>query len=189
MILGAVLLAAGASRRFGAEDKLLTPVRGVPMVCHAARLVARFPKRLAVVSSDAVRPVIEAEGVSTHRIPAGGQGDSLAAAVSRLGAVDRLAVFLGDMPDLTAGDVDRLLATDPSRPACAVLDGVMMPPVIFPRAWLSDLTALTGDRGAGALLRAASPTLVSLPPSRLHDVDRPEDLKAIQSDGAFVSPS
>ena len=37
-----VLLAAGASRRFGAEDKLLAPWQGQPLVMAASRALLRF---------------------------------------------------------------------------------------------------------------------------------------------------
>lgn len=188
MTVVAVLLAAGASRRFGAEDKLLEPLNGVALVRHAARLAARFPRALGVVSSVRVQAEVAAEGLDTLLLPDGlGQGDSLAAAVAQVGAVSRLAVFLGDMPLLTDADADAILAADPARPACAVLNGVTMPPAIFPHDWLPRLAALTGDRGAGSLLRAASPAPLPIPAARLRDVDRPADLQAIQSPMASVS--
>jgi molybdenum cofactor cytidylyltransferase len=48
-----------------------------------------------------------------------------------------------------------------------------MPPALFGARHFGALEALSGDRGAGALL-ADAPCL-PLPPGRL-DVDRPEDL-------------
>lgn len=189
MTVGAVLLAAGASHRFGAEEKLLAPLNGDALIRHAARIVAGFPVRLAVVSSDAVRAEVERSGIPCLTVPAGrGQGDNLAAGVRAIGDVDRLAVFLGDMPFLRAEDVARLLSTDPHRPACATLNGVPLPPAIFPRHWLPRLAVLSGDRGAGALLRAGDVAHPAIPAAHLRDVDRKGDLDPIQSDRGSLSP-
>ncbi len=48
-----LLLAAGLSRRFGGDDKLLTLFRGQALVRHAAAVMARLflDRRMAVVSS------------------------------------------------------------------------------------------------------------------------------------------
>ncbi|RMD92487.1 MAG: nucleotidyltransferase family protein, partial [Alphaproteobacteria bacterium] len=65
-----ILLAAGASRRFGDADKLLAEARGRPLVSHAARALADvLPERVAVVSSAEVGAVLA--GFRLVRIPPG----------------------------------------------------------------------------------------------------------------------
>ena len=49
----AILLAAGTSRRFGGEDKLLAPLAGGPLALHAARhIVGLAPRRRIAVCRD-----------------------------------------------------------------------------------------------------------------------------------------
>lgn len=64
MRIGALLLAAGMSRRFGPEDKLLADLNGMPMVAHAARALDLVgpDRRIAVTGSDAVGNLLSAEG-------------------------------------------------------------------------------------------------------------------------------
>lgn len=178
-ITGAVVLAAGASHRFGAADKLLAPVRGEPMVQHALRLVLRedLAVRVVVTASGGVSAV--ARGVEVCAVPPGSQSDSLRAGIAWLQArgAARALVLLGDMPFVTDADVSRILAAPHDRPACAVLDGTPMPPAAFPARLFGALMALTGDRGAGTLLRQLPDLIpIPLPPAHLHDIDRPADL-------------
>ena len=43
MNLSLVVLAAGASRRFGADNKLLQLLDGKPLLCHTLALAAALP--------------------------------------------------------------------------------------------------------------------------------------------------
>ena len=64
MSLGVLLLAAGQSRRFGPQDKLLAPLAGRPVVAHALDALA-LPEadfRLAVVSTDQVATITRQAG-------------------------------------------------------------------------------------------------------------------------------
>lgn len=179
MTRAAVLLAAGASRRFGAEDKLLAPLNGQPLVLHAAQVLRALPveRHLAVVSSHAVGDRLRGVGLEVITIPPGrGQAASLVAAVSRLREETHLLVMLGDMPFLRADDVTPLLEADPDSPHGSRRDGIG-PPAIFPAAWFPRLAALTGDEGAGRLLRALPPEAhLPVPASALRDIDTPDDL-------------
>ena len=49
-----VVLAAGASRRFGTENKLLQPLAGKPLLCHTLERAAALPvaRRVAVCSAE-----------------------------------------------------------------------------------------------------------------------------------------
>ncbi|WP_435167471.1 nucleotidyltransferase family protein [Falsirhodobacter sp. 1013] len=175
MIVGA-LLAAGASRRFGAEDKLLAPLQGRPLVAHAAKRMTRaaLDHCFAVVSS---AEVAQAVGVDTVMIPAGGgQADSLVAAVRHLpDTTTHLLILLGDMPYLEDEDLALILSGD--GPRCAVADGHVSPPALFPREWFPRLLTLRGDEGAGKLLRHHPEAHCPLPPASLRDIDRPDDLR------------
>lgn len=193
----ALILAAGLSRRFGAEDKLLFPLGGRPMVAHALDLIRGHPGIAATVlvaSTEAVADLAVAHGARVVRVPPGTpQSGSLRAgmaALCDLGAavgVTRLLVMLGDMPFVTVPDIDRLLeASEQLGCACADLDGVPMPPAVFSPEAFDALASLEGDRGAGALLRAF-PQAARVPcdPGHLRDIDRKDDLGGTGSETAI----
>ena len=185
MTIGALVLAAGQSRRFGTEDKLLAVRNGRPLVAASLRLTQRpgIAQRLAVVSSPAVAALAVGLGVVPLKIdPGQGQSASLRAGLVRLRdlGTTRLLVLLGDMPFVTPRDIDRILARPSDRPACASLDGVPMPPAVFPGSWFDRIAALDGDRGAGSLLRDLDPAdLLPLPAASLRDIDLPDDLDGV----------
>lgn len=182
MSLGALLLAAGQSRRFGAQDKLLADLSGAPLVSHAARLLDRpqIAHRIAVVSSDAVAALLGGMGFAVAmQAPGQPQSASLAAGIAALRSrgADRALILLGDMPFLQAGDIAALLALPADRPASAWAQDAPCPPAVFPESWFDRLSGLTGDRGAGALLRDLPPEgRLALPAQHLRDIDRPQDL-------------
>ena len=62
MTLSLVVLAAGASRRFGAPNKLLQPLDGKPLLCHTLTLARQLPveQRIAVCSTQTAPLAAEA---------------------------------------------------------------------------------------------------------------------------------
>ncbi len=180
MVVAGVLLAAGHSRRWGAGNKLLAPLRGQPLVCHAATTLRRAPIHLrAAVLRD---PQVAAALAGLPALPPDGcdQSASLRAAVRWASAqgAGALLVLLGDMPALSDDLVAAVVAACADRPAAVRHpDGRAGVPACFPAALFPALTALRGDRGAGALLSGAA--LVPAPARELADVDAPADLAAI----------
>ncbi|MEM1065762.1 MAG: NTP transferase domain-containing protein, partial [Pseudomonadota bacterium] len=84
-----VLLAAGASRRFGAADKLLAPLNGRPLISYAARaLVAAKPDVLIAISRNADVDTMLA-GFDIMKPPENDpkQSDSLRAGIARAQAL------------------------------------------------------------------------------------------------------
>ncbi|WP_142663874.1 nucleotidyltransferase family protein [Paracoccus laeviglucosivorans] len=185
MITGALVLAAGQSRRFGSDDKLLAPLRGKPMVSATFDLVrhTELDARLVVVSNPRVATLAEFHGLKAVQI-ASGQEQSASLreglAILRKKGVERLLVLLGDMPFLATGDITRLLSCDGSQASCAQLNGQPMPPAVFPASWFDRLERTSGDRGASAMLRDI-PTELRLPlaPERLRDIDLRSDLSSL----------
>lgn len=180
------LLAAGHSRRFGTADKLLAPLNGCPLVCHAAAaLMAMRPSldQVGVVAAHA--EVIRLLPAFDPITPAGpGMGDSLAAAARwAMGQGARcLLVTLGDMPRVPPAHLAALVAGRTDRPAASQPTGApdlprVMVPAAFPAAMLPDLAALSGDKGAQRLLRDAHG--IPLDAGALTDIDRPEDLERL----------
>jgi molybdenum cofactor cytidylyltransferase len=180
MPVAILLLAAGASRRFGADNKLLAPLAGKPLVRHAADAARAVPAALhLVVASD---PAVEALFPDFRRVrvePGLPQSESLKAgvAVARALRADQVAVVLGDMPGVTADLIQAVIDRGASQPA-AVTDGLLItPPASLPSTVFDAVADLTGDTGAGAILRHLPPEqLIVVPPGTLADIDTPADL-------------
>ena len=187
MIVG-LLLAAGASRRFGAQDKLQADFRGRPLVTHAAGALGRAgtDRLLAICRTAEVAALLDGfESLSPD--PEGDQAASLRAGVRRaraLGAT-KLLIALGDMPLVGTELLRKLIAAcGPAHPASAHDGTRMMPPACFPADMLADLLSLEGDRGAASLLRGRPPGTARLCPApayRLRDIDTPEALRAAEA--------
>ncbi len=187
MTLAGIVLAAGHSRRFGAEDKLLAPLDGHPVAAHAAAAMrtARVDLRIAVTRSDAVAALFAGFDIVQLPPEAEVQSDSLRAGVARartLGAT-RVLIALADMPGVDAALLDSVAERGLREGRAAVTDGARrMPPAAFGADAFDALMQVRGDSGAGALLRALpEAALVRAAPGQLADIDRPEDLAALSA--------
>lgn len=184
MSLGIVILAAGASRRFGDADKMLALLEGRPVLAHVLGAAAQVgaEARLVVASSEPVARLGHDAGFAVEMVPPGlPQSASLKAGLSRLDGmgVTRLLVMLGDMPWIAAGDLRELISLAGNGAAYASDGNAPMPPALFPASMFGGLGASAGDRGAGHLLRAIPDNQrLHLPAERLRDIDTPSDLPA-----------
>ncbi|MBZ6077449.1 nucleotidyltransferase family protein [Microvirga puerhi] len=168
--VAAVLLAAGRGTRFGDEPKLLARIEGKALVRHVAEA--------AVLST--ADPVIvvtghRAEEVETalHGLPvqivenalfAEGLSTSLKAGFAALPRAARAAiVLLGDMPFVKADLIDALTAAWRERGEPAALiptwNGQRGNPVVISRNLEGMIMKLSGDVGAGLILRGRSDVL------------------------------
>lgn len=183
--IGVVLLAAGRSRRFGDDDKLLAPVAGMPLALHAAaRIAALAPGRRIAVCSDGDSELAQRLAaldfeIAVNSDEAAGLSRSLACGIAELarGSEAAALVVLADMPFVTTAHLRALLARfDPLHaPVVASTDGrTAMPPALFAQTLFDSLQASVGDRGGKALLDGAA--LVTASPDELADIDRPGDI-------------
>ena len=161
--LAGIVLAAGLSRRY-AGDKLLAPFSGMPLAAHVADLLATLglQHRLAVcpVGHEDRAGLFEDRGfeIIWNDAPELGMGRSLALGAVQAQALGASAILvcLADMPNVTAAHLRRLIELGQGGELVATeVNGVRMPPAVFPAAMLPGLAALTGDRGARALLTEA----------------------------------
>jgi CTP:molybdopterin cytidylyltransferase MocA/xanthine/CO dehydrogenase XdhC/CoxF family maturation factor len=124
----AVVLAAGLSRRMGARNKLLLPMRGQPMIRRVLDnvLAAGFVEVVAVLGhqADEVRSALEPLGVRlvmNERFESG-QVSSVRAGLGALEQpVDAVLVCLGDQPLLETADLLALQAAYRERPHGSIL--------------------------------------------------------------------
>jgi molybdenum cofactor cytidylyltransferase len=193
--IAAIILAAGKSSRYlaagGAEStKLVAEWRGRPMVRAVAEAALGSRARPVIAVTGHARGEVEAAlaglplgFVDNPNYPSG-LASSLrtgleAAPESAAGAI----VLLGDMPDITAAMIDRVIAGFLAEPgaiaAIPVHAGLRGNPVLLGRRLFDRVAVLQGDEGARGLLREAGPEVVEVAldePAVALDIDTPGDL-------------
>lgn len=190
MTIVGVLLAAGASRRFGGE-KLLAPMGDSCVGILSARaLRPAVDRAVAVVrpEDETLTRLLEVEGFEALPFAgaARGMGASLAFGVAAAKDADGWLLGLADMPFLRAATVARV-AEGLRLGSCPIVapsfEGRRGHPVGFRRDLLPELLVLDGDRGARSLLAdhiAEVSILECDDEGVLLDVDSKGDLRAGQ---------
>lgn len=181
-----ILLAAGASRRFG-SDKLLHPLAGGTTVAAAAlaNLRAAIPQVIAVVrpGTAALQNLLR-EGGATVILCANadaGMGMSLATAVSASGDAPGWIIALADMPYIRPETIGRI-ASSLAAGAAIVAPGYRGErghPVGLSARFRPQLEALRDDEGARALLKQNAHLIELIEvddPGVCRDIDTPADL-------------
>jgi molybdenum cofactor cytidylyltransferase len=182
----AVLLAAGSGTRFGG-GKLLHPLAdGVAIAAHAARNLRGAMLDVVAV----VRPgdfpladMLEQEGchVTMCADAVRGMGYSLAHGITTAREAGGWVIALADMPRIRASTIQSVAAAISSGAlvAAAAYRGERGHPVAFSSKLRNELSALTGDSGARAVLErhASEIELVDCDdPGVVLDVDARADL-------------
>jgi len=190
-----IVLAAGRSTRMGGPNKLLEEINGKALV--------RMATEHALASR--ARPVIVVTGHQKERVEralsglpvtfvhnpdfAEGLSTSLKAGIAAVPAeMDGAVVCLGDMPQVSAALIDRLITVfDPERGALVAIPtiaGKRRNPVLWSRRFFPDLMAVEGDVGARHLIGGYGEAVVEVPvedEAALTDVDTPEALTAVRA--------
>ena len=191
MIAG-LLLASGASRRFG-SNKLVAPLHGRAVVRWSAEGLARAVDATFVVvppESDEIRaalrglPVRWVENFDARE----GMASSIRAGVAAVPTdAEAVVITLGDQPLIDAAVirdvVARWRAAPPgTRAVVAEYDDGRGHPALFGAPLFADLRALDGDRGARDLLASLgeSVAVVRAPGVRPVDVDTPDVLAELE---------
>jgi len=194
--IAALVLGAGKSSRMGGPNKLLAEIAG--------RSLVRIVVEEALASR--AHPVIVVTGHQRERVEAvlaglpiafvhnphfaDGLGTSLKTGIGALPAdTDGVIVCLGDMPQVDAKLIDRLIeAFDPEGGALVVvptIDGKRGNPVVWSRRFFPDLMTVEGDVGARHLIGRYSEVVAEVPltgTAALTDVDTPEALMAVKAE-------
>ena len=194
--VAAVVLAAGRSTRMGAVNKMLAEIGGKPLVRIAAeQAIASRAKPVLVVTGherEKVETALSGLPVRLVHNPdfAEGLGTSLRAGIAAVpNEADAAIVCLGDMPQVDAALIDKLISSfDPGRGALVVvpsIDGRRGNPVVWSRRFFHDLMSIQGDIGARHLIGSYAEAVVEVPvagEAALTDVDTPESLSAVKSE-------
>jgi molybdenum cofactor cytidylyltransferase len=188
--LHAVVLAAGASTRFG-SPKQLVRLSGRPLLHTAVTRAAEVTGNALIVVLGAgaaqLAPLLKHSpgSIVINHDWREGIASSIRAAVARLPPTCAgVMLILADQPAVSADDLKRLAGTWRKQPqyiVAALYGGVCGAPAIFPRSSFRELAQLRGDAGARPLLRRNADRIIRVPmPSAALDVDTPEDLLAVE---------
>lgn len=198
--IAAVVLAAGSSRRFGEENKLLASIDGHTLVARVvgALLDGGVGQLIVVTGWDRVgveRALAGGKPRLAHN--AGwdaGMGSSIGVGIAALNPLPAAAFIVpGDMPLLTPAVVAALITAfnDGGRDRVvypATHAGEQRNPVLWPRRFFADLQKLAPAEGAKPLLMRLPATdriAIEFGDERAFvDVDTPIELAAARSRGA-----
>jgi molybdenum cofactor cytidylyltransferase len=195
--IGALLLAAGQSRRMGGPNKLLAEIEGVPMVARVAqRLLASRARPVIAVLGNRADEIDAALGrlpVERVRNPdfAEGLSTSLKRGLAALpGDLDGVLVCLGDMPLISGRHLDRLIAAfNPLEGRAIVVPtrhGKRGNPVLWAKHFFPEMAQISGDVGARHLIGEHAELVAEVEmddDAILVDIDTPEALAAVQARG------
>lgn len=151
---GAVVLAAGASVRFG-SPKQLARLDGETLLERAVRVAREAGCEPVVVVLGASAELIRAQCVLGDAVVVvnedwtSGMGSSIRCGVAELRDVDGCVLMTCDMPAVTAVHLRALMTGETTASAYAGRCGV---PAYFPAERFAELVKLHGDSGARALL-------------------------------------
>lgn len=184
--LYAIVLAAGASTRFG-SPKQLVRVEGRPLlhtvVTRASEVAGSSVLVVLGANASQLVPLLghSSATVVINRDWEEGLASSIRAGVARLpGSCSGVMLVLADQAAVTAEDLRRLAGAwrrQPDYLVAAQYGTTLGAPAIFPSASFRDLAELRGDRGASALFRRNPDRVIRVPmESASLDLDTPEDL-------------
>lgn len=188
--LAAILLAAGASRRFVGNDKLIAPLVGRPLADWLFHTVESLDLKQAIVvmrpdASDELCELARRRGLDivVNERANEGVGASLAAGAAALKRVEGVFVCPTDMP-LAPATVFRacaktFFADEKADVVAPTYQGRRGHPVLFGKRYFPVLCAQSGDIGARAIVMHAETSLACVETDDdgvLFDVDSQGDL-------------
>jgi molybdenum cofactor cytidylyltransferase len=194
--IAAIVLGAGRSSRMGGPNKLVAEIGGRPLIRIVVQEALKSRARPVIVVTghqhDRIEAVLKGLPVKIVHNPdfADGLGTSLRTGIAALPPeADAAIVCLGDMPQVDAAMIDRLIgAIDPDKGALVAvptIDGKRGNPVVWSRRFFAELMKVEGDVGARYLIGRYPEAVTEVPlagTAALTDVDTPEALEAVRKE-------
>ena len=186
--IGAIVLAAGFSSRFGSSKLLAHLSNGKSIFQQTVERIAEvFPARLVVTRPEMaaqLQSLAQGTSILSFEHAEQGMGATLAFAAQQIGDWDGCLVCLGDMPFIETSTyrriADNITADSIVTPT---FNSKMGNPAAFGKNFFTDLGALTGDSG-GRKLTSIYPQAVRelqvSDPGILQDIDTQEELALYQ---------
>lgn len=188
--LHVLVLAAGASSRFG-SPKQLVRIGDRPLLHRAVGIATEVAGHSVSVvlgaHADKLTPLLRHSPVTVvvNRGWEDGLASSLRAGIRSLpGSVDGVMITLADQAAIVATDLARLASAWRAQPEwliAASYAGHTGVPAVFPRWTFQDFYELRGDTGARAILERHTDRVLRVPmPNAAIDIDTPEDLLTLE---------
>jgi len=191
-MIGAIILAAGSSRRFGGDKRKLSLPSGQAMLEESIHKAASVIDKVLVVlrfGDLAYAKELEAKirnpNVEFFCAPDSAQGmaHSLANAIHKVDWAAAM-VFLGDMPFVQSETVESILGKYEFHKASSpivvpIKDGERGHPVLFHHDYFDEIQQLKGDRGARIVVSSHPDNVFTVEvqdPGVIRDIDTPQDL-------------
>jgi molybdenum cofactor cytidylyltransferase len=192
--IAALVLAAGRSTRFGQGNKLIADLGGRPVVRHTVEAVLASSARPVLVvtghMADEVRAALA--GLDVRFVASPDYRDGLAASMkSGLAALpadlDGVLIALGDMPGVTATDINRLVSGFAPKEGRSIVvpvhQGKRGNPVVFAAHLIPEMMEVGGDMGAKQVIGRHGEEVAEVDlgsPRIFVDVDTPEALERVR---------
>lgn len=185
----AIVLAAGASTRFG-RTKQLERFEGMPLAANAIRKAEAVcgVRTVLVTGKDWKRVASACEPLAGFFVINNdyeqGLASSIACGVRAVAeSADAILLMLADLPLVTTEHLENLVQTwteSPQSIVASAFEDTLGPPVVFPRIDFDALLKLSGDRGARPVIDANRDRVQAIAcEEAAFDIDRPEDLAGI----------
>lgn len=186
--IGAIVLAAGFSARFG-SSKLLARLRSEKTVFQQTieRISEALPEIVVVTRpqlKDDLQKLAPETTIHGFEHADQGMGATLAFAISQIGDWGGCLVCLGDMPFIQTATYSRIAAqlSDASI-VIPTQEGRTGNPVAFVSDYFSELASLQGDSGGKTIIESHPEAVQRLAiddPGILQDIDTPAELARYQ---------
>lgn len=180
------ILAAGSASRFGGrkleaviDDVMIGTMMAARLAAldFGARFVVANPAHIALINQF---KALGFTAIANDHPDAGlSRSVSLASQAAQSSDADALLICLADMPNVPSEHITAMIHAfgDAPQVIASSVQGIAMPPALFPRAHFPRLAALSGGEGAKSLLEGA--TLIEADAWLMADIDTPADLAAI----------
>ncbi len=189
MKTGAIVLAAGRSRRFGGDKrKALLPNGRMVIEQTIESILPHFEHILVVLRdddqalADDLQTLSKDSALRTYLSPQSdqGMGHNLANAIQQVTDWEGAFVFLADMPYLTGETITQLkLRLRPDNCVVPLYDNRRGHPVGFGKNFFSEIANLVGDQGAKPIMTAHPNSIIQVAVDDdgvLRDIDTPRDI-------------
>ena len=188
---GAIILAAGLSRRMENCNKLLLPIHGKPMIRHVMETyLSVVDERVWVVTGyegeriEAALQGLDVQIVHNEDFEAG-QPFSVRAGLLEARGAQHYLIGLGDQPDLSGDDLRALitahLARDVQKISIPHQDATRGNPIVVPAAMRAQLLADQANPGCEKFTRAHPELAQHIPMTQagfFNDIDTPAAFEA-----------
>lgn len=196
--VSALVLAAGSSRRFGENNKLLQSWQGKPLLHHVLQTITDSQiEHITLITGHQDASIAQSVKNLEQILPvhclhndahATGMASSLVRGVSALVNYDAIVVVLADMPAVNPAAINALIDAFKSYPDKAlyipVHEGKRGNPVLISSQLFDSILALRGDTGARKLARQFPDAVMEVETDCagvLQDIDTQDDLHQLAS--------